>query len=130
MDFGLELQHVKMNGGAASYVLATADDYTYSDLDLIFPISLKSESDFVKVNNLILYCYFLQKFLYFFLLLIFLNFKVRTAVFAALLEIMPNDANKTMISADTLKDIYISKMIKVSDTDRWSLFSLHNDFGR
>lgn len=50
MDAGLELQHVKMNGGAASYVLATADDYTYSDLDLIFPISLKNERDFDNVN--------------------------------------------------------------------------------
>lgn len=43
---------------------------------------------------------------------------------------MPESTNKERISAETLKDIYIRKMVKVSDGDRWSLFSLHNDFGR
>jgi hypothetical protein len=101
-EAGLKLRCVKMNGGAASYVIA-ADDFAYSDLDLIFPISLSHEDDFDKV---------------------------RRAVFDALLEIMPETTNKEMISPDTLRDIYIRKMVKVSDGDRWSLFSLHNDFGR
>ncbi|CAJ0592455.1 unnamed protein product [Cylicocyclus nassatus] len=52
------------------------------------------------------------------------------AVFETIMDMMPS-ANKTKISADTLKDVYIGKMVKVSgDDDRWSLFSLHNDFGR
>lgn len=101
-EAGLDLKAVKINGGAASYVIA-ADDFAYSDLDLIFPISLETEEDFDKV---------------------------RRAVFDALLEMMPENTNKKMISADTLKDIYIRKMVKVSDGDRWSLFSLHNDYGR
>jgi hypothetical protein len=37
-----------MNGGAASFVLA-AEEFAYSDLDLIFPISLANEEDFDKV---------------------------------------------------------------------------------
>lgn len=56
--------------------------------------------------------------------------KVRTAVFDALVRLMPESTNKEKISADILKDIYIRKMVKVSDDDRWSLFSLHNDYGR
>jgi terminal nucleotidyltransferase 5A/B len=84
-------------------VLATADDFAYSDLDLIFPISLADEYSFDRV---------------------------RSAVFAALLELMPDTANKEMICADTLKDVYIRKMVKVSDGDHWSLFSLHNNYGR
>ncbi|KAK0426580.1 hypothetical protein QR680_009780 [Steinernema hermaphroditum] len=95
--------HVKMNGGAASYVLATEDSFPYSDLDLIFPMSLETDDDFDRV---------------------------RAAVFNALVDLMPESINKDKICAETLKDIYIRKMVKVSDGDRWSLFSLHNDFGR
>uniref|UniRef100_A0A915B1X7 polynucleotide adenylyltransferase n=1 Tax=Parascaris univalens TaxID=6257 RepID=A0A915B1X7_PARUN len=95
-------KHVKMNGGAASYVVAT-EEFAYSDLDLIFPMSFEGEDSFEKV---------------------------RIAVFDALVQLMPDSTNKEKISADTLKDIYIRKMVKVSDGDRWSLFSLHNDFGR
>ncbi|VDO44239.1 unnamed protein product [Onchocerca flexuosa] len=47
-----------------------------------------------------------------------------------MVQLMPESTNKDKISANTLKDIYIRKMVKVSDGDRWSLFSLHNDFGR
>ncbi|KAK5978980.1 hypothetical protein GCK32_018000, partial [Trichostrongylus colubriformis] len=55
---------------------------------------------------------------------------VREAVFDTIMDMMPS-ANKTKINADTLKDVYIGKMVKVSgEDDRWSLFSLHNDFGR
>ncbi|VDM37705.1 unnamed protein product [Toxocara canis] len=99
---GIGPKHVKMNGGAASYVVAT-EEFAYSDLDLIFPMSFEGEDSFEKV---------------------------RIAVFDALVQLMPDSTNKEKISADTLKDIYIRKMVKVSDGDRWSLFSLHNDFGR
>lgn len=51
-------------------------------------------------------------------------------MFDALIELMPNTMNKKNLNPDSLRDIYISKMVKVSDGDRWSLFSLHNDYGR
>jgi len=100
---GVNLKCVKLNGGAASYVLAN-EQFQYSDLDLIFPISLSSEEDFDKV---------------------------RDAVFDSLLSLMPIHISKSNICADTLKDVYISKMVKVcTDEDKWSLFSLHNEYGR
>uniref|UniRef100_A0A1I8EX72 polynucleotide adenylyltransferase n=1 Tax=Wuchereria bancrofti TaxID=6293 RepID=A0A1I8EX72_WUCBA len=99
---GIGPKNVKMNGGAASYVVAT-EEFAYSDLDLIFPMSFESEQSFDSV---------------------------RSAVFDAMVQLMPESTNKEKISANTLKDIYIRKMVKVSDGDRWSLFSLHNDFGR
>ncbi|CAJ0572852.1 unnamed protein product, partial [Mesorhabditis spiculigera] len=101
-EFGVGPRQVKMNGGAASYVVA-AEEFAYSDLDLIFPISFAQEDTFDLV---------------------------RTAVFNALVELMPEETDKTRITADTLKDIYIRKMVKVDESDRWSLFSLHNHFGR
>lgn len=99
---GVAPKSTKLNGGAASYVLA-ASDFVYSDLDLIFPITLDSAASFDKV---------------------------RQAVFDSLVELLPPHINKAKINGDTLKDIYIRKMVKVNDDDRWSLFSLHNDFGR
>ncbi|KAK6027648.1 hypothetical protein OSTOST_06320 [Ostertagia ostertagi] len=99
---GMPPKSVKLNGGAASHV-ASADDFSYADLDLIFPMEVENSDSFDKV---------------------------REAVFDTIMDMMPS-ANKTKINADTLKDVYIGKMVKVSgEDDRWSLFSLHNDFGR
>ena len=94
---------MKLNGGAATYVFANSDSFAFSDVDLIFPIELEADQDFERV---------------------------REAVFDALLEMMPSSANKAAITPDTLRDVYIRKMVKVTDGDRWSLFSLHNDYGR
>uniref|UniRef100_A0A914HUR5 polynucleotide adenylyltransferase n=1 Tax=Globodera rostochiensis TaxID=31243 RepID=A0A914HUR5_GLORO len=103
-DAGIAVKHVKMNGGAASFVFAASDSFPYSDVDLIFPLELQSDQDFERV---------------------------REAVFAALLEMMPSTTNKQLITIDTLRDVYIRKMVKVTDgQDRWSLFALHNDYGR
>ncbi|KAF7636209.1 hypothetical protein Mgra_00004468 [Meloidogyne graminicola] len=103
-DSGLPLLHVKLNGGAASFVFANSDSFPYSDIDLIFPIALERDQDFERV---------------------------REAVFDALLQMMPSSTtNKSVITSETLRDVYIRKMVKVTDNDRWSLFSLHNDYGR
>ena len=48
-DAGLSLKCVKLNGGAATHVLAN-EQFSYTDIDLIFPISLANEHDFDKVN--------------------------------------------------------------------------------
>ncbi|KAL3104429.1 hypothetical protein niasHS_000167 [Heterodera schachtii] len=103
-EAGLPVRHVKVNGGAASFVFASSDSFPYSDIDLIFPLDLPTDQDFERV---------------------------RESVFAALLEMMPSTTNKQLITTDTLRDVYIRKMVKVTDgQDRWSLFSLHNDYGR
>jgi hypothetical protein len=49
IEADLSLSHVKMNGGAASYVLCKSDDFAYSDIDLIFFVRLADERDFEKV---------------------------------------------------------------------------------
>ncbi|CAD6195520.1 unnamed protein product [Caenorhabditis auriculariae] len=94
---------VKLNGGAASFV-ASCDDFSYADVDLIFPMEANDSDSFDKV---------------------------REAVFSAIVDLMPECVSKEKLNADTLKDVYIRKMVKVSgDDDRWSLFSLNNDYGR
>lgn len=41
---------VKLNGGAASHV-ASADDFSYADLDLIFPMEVENSDSFDKVSR-------------------------------------------------------------------------------
>uniref|UniRef100_A0A915EK96 polynucleotide adenylyltransferase n=1 Tax=Ditylenchus dipsaci TaxID=166011 RepID=A0A915EK96_9BILA len=101
VEADMGLKQVKMNGGAASYVFCKSDDFTFSDIDLIFPVRLATEHDFEKIRVIILQC---------------------------LLELMPESTR--LMNPDILKDIYIRKMIKVTDQDRWSLFCLHNDYGK
>ncbi|CAI5439184.1 unnamed protein product [Caenorhabditis angaria] len=99
-------KNVKLNGGAASYV-ASSEDFSYADLDLIFPMEVGQENSSTCFD------------------------KVRDAVFTTIRELMPENIGKEKFPVDTLKDVYIRKMIKVSnDDDTWSLFSLNNDYGR
>ena len=77
-------QAIKINGGAASF--AVSPDVEFSDLDLIFPMNGDDAESFEKV---------------------------RGAVFATLSELIPGTANKTRINAETLKDVYVRKMVKV-----------------
>uniref|UniRef100_A0A0N4ZI96 polynucleotide adenylyltransferase n=1 Tax=Parastrongyloides trichosuri TaxID=131310 RepID=A0A0N4ZI96_PARTI len=98
----IELKHVKMNGGAASYVLAD-EDFLYTDLDLIFPLDFSNPETFDKV---------------------------KTSVFDVIIEMLPSTINKDNLHEDILKDIYISKMVKVNEKDKWSLFSLYNNVGK
>ncbi|KAK5974158.1 hypothetical protein GCK32_019415, partial [Trichostrongylus colubriformis] len=46
---GMPPKSVKLNGGAASHV-ASADDFSYADLDLIFPMEVENSDSFDKVR--------------------------------------------------------------------------------
>ncbi|KAL3111073.1 hypothetical protein niasHT_013097 [Heterodera trifolii] len=103
-EAGLPVRHVKVNGGAASFVFASSDSFPYSDIDLIFSLDLLTDQD---------------------------SERVRESVFSALLEMKPSTTIKQLITTDTLRDVYIRKMVKVTDGhDQWSLFSLRDYYGR
>ncbi|CAI2319015.1 unnamed protein product [Caenorhabditis sp. 36 PRJEB53466] len=103
-------KNVRLNGGAASFV-ASSDDFSYADLDLIFPIQMPENSD--ENAERVMFD------------------SIRDAVFMTIRELMPDNIGKEKFDFETLKDVYIRKMIKVSaDSDTWSLFSLNNEFGR
>lgn len=98
---------IRLNGGAASFV-ASSDDFTYADLDLIFPIQIDDENTEKSIFD-----------------------SIREAVFMTIRDLMPDNIGKEKFDFETLKDVYIRKMIKVSsDNDTWSLFSLNNEYGR
>jgi len=99
----IRVSDIRLNGGAASYVLLP-ENSSYNDLDLIFQVDLIDHSIYDKI---------------------------RTAVLDSLLEFLPKSANKERISPNSLKDAYIDKMVKVNEkVDKWSLISLSNNTGR
>lgn len=53
--------------------------------------------------------------------------RVKTAVLDSLLELLPPGVSRKRMSSCSLKEAYVSKMVKVNDTDRWSLITLGNN---
>uniref|UniRef100_A0A1A9WJZ5 polynucleotide adenylyltransferase n=1 Tax=Glossina brevipalpis TaxID=37001 RepID=A0A1A9WJZ5_9MUSC len=101
---GVIVKDVRLNGGAASHVLAS-EDQPYNDLDLIYAIELSSSRHFDRV---------------------------KTAVLNTLLDLLPEGVSKRRILPCALKEAYVGKMVKVNnnnDGDRWSLISLGNSPG-
>lgn len=103
-NVGLKVTDIRLNGGAASYVLDTEETtQVYNDLDLIFAVQLSAGRHFDRV---------------------------KTAVLNSLLDLLPSGVNRTRISTCSLKEAYVSKLVKVNqDGDCWSLISLGNSRG-
>ncbi|GMT00916.1 hypothetical protein PENTCL1PPCAC_23090, partial [Pristionchus entomophagus] len=101
---GLSPLSIKINGGAAT-AIAASREFAYSDIDLIISADFGEEDSFNKA---------------------------REALLAVVLDQMPSSTIKSRISAETLTDVYVKKMIKVSGQsgDKWSLFSFNNNLGR
>lgn len=102
---GIHVRDIRINGGAASHVLAP-ENSPYNDLDLIFAVDLSNGKSFEKVKS---------------------------AVLESLLEFLPDctsSSRKQRISLASLKEAYVHKMVKVTEGDRWSLISLCNSAGR
>lgn len=99
---GMKVRDIRLNGGAASHVLAT-ESQPYNDLDLIFGVELTSGRNFDRVKS---------------------------AVVSSLFDLLPEGVNPKKITTCSLKEAYVSKMVKVNhDGDRWSLISLGNSRG-
>lgn len=102
---GMRVRDIRLNGGAATHVLAT-ESQPYNDLDLIFGVELSSVRNFDRVKS---------------------------AVLSSLYDMLPDGVSRKRISTCSLKEAYVSKMVKVNsnnDGDRWSLISLGNARGR
>ncbi|XP_065565288.1 terminal nucleotidyltransferase 5C-like isoform X2 [Artemia franciscana] len=91
------VRDVRLNGGAASHVLASETALPYNDTDLIFNVELSSGRAYDRV---------------------------KFATLSALLDFLPEGVSKNRMSTCSIKEAYVSKMIKVTEGDRWSLISL------
>lgn len=99
---GMKVRDIRLNGGAASHVLATQSQ-PYNDLDLIFAVELSVGRNFDRI---------------------------KTAVLNSLLDLLPEGVSRKRITTCSLKEAYVGKMVKVNNEgDRWSLISLGNSRG-
>ncbi|XP_041462532.1 LOW QUALITY PROTEIN: terminal nucleotidyltransferase 5C-like [Lytechinus variegatus] len=104
VDSNIDVRCIRLNGGAASYILSTDENQSYNDLDLIFGVDLS------KLENTGI---------------------IRDAVFECLLNFLPKEVNKERMSSCTMQEAYTEKMVKIyNDNDRWSLISLLNMAGK
>ncbi|XP_028670495.1 uncharacterized protein LOC114661525 [Erpetoichthys calabaricus] len=100
----ITVRDVRLNGSTASHVLVKENGTSYKDLDIIFGVELPKEEDFQIVKDVVLDC---------------------------LLDFLPRCVNKEKITALTMKEAYVQKMVKVfTEHDRWSLISLSNNSGK
>ncbi|XP_049869841.1 terminal nucleotidyltransferase 5C isoform X2 [Pectinophora gossypiella] len=99
---GINVRDVRLNGGAASHVLADRPQ-PYSDIDLIFTADLPTAR----------HCD-----------------RIKTAVLSHLATLLPPATPRRRATPAGIKEAYVSKMVRVnSDGDRWSLISLGNSRG-
>jgi len=97
----IQVKEIRLNGSGASTVLASDTcNISYNDLDLIFTVDLPSQKHYERV---------------------------KVAVLDSLLDLLPEGTSKKRMSSCTLKEAYVSKMVKVNDSDRWSLIALGNN---
>lgn len=86
-NVGLKVSDIRLNGGAASYVLDTEETtQVYNDLDLIFAVELSGGRHFDRV---------------------------KTAVLNSLLDLLPSGVNRTRISTCSLKEVSAGYIIIV-----------------
>ncbi|XP_069469009.1 LOW QUALITY PROTEIN: terminal nucleotidyltransferase 5D [Ambystoma mexicanum] len=100
----IKVRDIRLNGSTASHILVKQNGTSCKDLDIIFGVELPGEREFQIVKEIVLDC---------------------------LLDFLPKCVNKEKITALTMKEAYVQKMVKVStDHDRWSLISLSNNSGK
>jgi hypothetical protein len=99
----VKVHEIRLNGSGASSVLAAnfaSSDISYNDLDLIFSVDLSTIKAFERV---------------------------KAAVLESLMQLLPEGVSRKRMSSCSLKEAYVSKMVKVNDSgDRWSLITLGN----
>lgn len=101
---GVTVRDVRLNGGAASYVLCNKNMRTYNDLDLIFGVPLNGQADLHRIRDVVLH---------------------------SLLDFLPDNTCRDRMTSTSLNEGYVHKMVKIfNDVDRWSLISLSNIRGK
>jgi len=97
---GVKVREIRLNGSGASSVLSNNNDIAYNDLDLIFSLEMTTGKAYDKV---------------------------KCAVLESLMHLLPEGVSRKRMSTCSLKEAYVSKMVKVNDSDRWSLITLGNN---
>ncbi|CAF1252024.1 unnamed protein product [Didymodactylos carnosus] len=118
----IEIDSIRLNGGAASYVITTNNEFVYRDLDILFfvrsPLNSEQKTNlFSKSESHISDVWTIIKFI----------------VCECLLSYFPNNYsdNYSHHYISSLLDTYSNKNVKIThDNDSWALLSLQNLSGQ
>lgn len=107
---GIPVDDIRINGSAASCVVACDAEHTYNDLDVLFNLS---QTPAVNRNDHTRHD------------------RIRSAALTALLDFFPDNAVRNFPTGEVLSEAYVHKMVRIDNgMDRWSLISLQNHSGR
>ena len=100
----IEIKDIRLNGGAASYVLTHDKCFAYTDIDFVFRCDLSSESTWTQIKTLVCEC---------------------------LSQQIPSTTSS--LSPIIIQTAYVEKIVRIlnpSNKDSWALISLYNMHGR
>jgi hypothetical protein len=117
----INVSDVRLNGGAASYVLIDDSNFAYRDIDILFcidtPLTMKRQTTLFASNNDSYSCDTWTI--------------IKYVICSCLIEYMPDIQQFTPKFLSTILDTYTKKNIHItSEHDSWALLSLQNLLGR
>lgn len=117
----IEVSAVRLNGGAASYVLVNDPDFVYRDVDILFclntPLTSQRETNLFNPNNEPHLCDVWTI--------------IKYVICSCLMEYMIFPQNLTPKFLSSILDTYAKKNIQInSEQDSWGLLSLQSPFDR
>ncbi|CAF1034673.1 unnamed protein product [Adineta ricciae] len=102
----VDIRDIRLNGGAASYVLTNDKLFSYTDIDFVFRCDLSSESTWTQI---------------------------KTTVCECLSQQIPSTSSQLSVSPIIIQAAYVKKIVRVinpSNNDSWALISLYNINGQ
>ncbi|CAF1136998.1 unnamed protein product [Adineta steineri] len=102
----IDIKNIRLNGGAASYVLTNDKSFSYTDIDFVFRCDLSSESIWTQIKTIVCEC---------------------------LSQQIPSTSSQLLLSPIIIQAAYVEKIVRVinpSNNDSWALISLYNINGQ
>ena len=120
-EHDIDIAAVRLNGGAASYVLVSDSNFAYRDIDILFclntPLTCKLKTKLFSSTDETYLCDVWTI--------------IKYVICSCLLEIMADHQSSTPKILSNILDAYTKKNIQVtSDQDSWGLLSLKNLLGK
>ncbi|CAF1096650.1 unnamed protein product [Rotaria magnacalcarata] len=106
----IDIKDVRLNGGAASYVLTNDKSFSYSDIDFIFRCDLSSELTWTQIKTTVCEC-----------------------LYRHISSTNASSSSQLLFSPIIIQAAYVEKVVRVinpSNNDSWALMSLCNVNGQ
>lgn len=124
-EHSIDITSIRLNGGAASYVLVNDPNFVYRDIDILIhiktPLSSEQKTTLFSSNNEPYLCDVWT----------IIKYIISSCLLEHITNIKSNDQQYTHHYLSTVLDTYAKKNIKISsEQDSWALLSLQNYSGK